>query len=256
MPQYSGFNAMENIGNSSYNGLDVKVEKRLSYGLNFLSAFTWSKSANDFPEICCSSPTPQNTWDTSNERGRSDFDQKFRWVTSFDYLLPVGRGYKLLGANTAEDLVFGGWHFGGIFTMHTGFYMSPWIGYDPSNTGSFGALRSDQVCDGNLPAGKRNINNWFNVDCFPLPQPYTFGNAEKNSLIGPGGVSADLALRKVFNIADKGHLEIRAETFNAFNHASFALPDNYIDDGPGSTAVITSTVLAQRQIQFGAKFYF
>jgi outer membrane receptor protein involved in Fe transport len=256
MPQYSGFNAMENIGNSSYNGLDVKVEKRLSYGLNFLSAFTWSRSANDFPEICCSSPTPQNTWDTSNERGRSDFDQKLRSVTSFDYLIPVGRGHMLLGANKAQDLVFGGWHFGGILTLHTGFYMSPWIGYDPSNTGSGGALRSDQVCDGNLASGKRNINNWFNVNCFPLPQPYTFGNAEKNSLIGPGEVSADLALRKVFNIAEHGHLEIRAETFNAFNHPSFALPDNYIDDGPGETAVITSTVLAQREIQFGAKFNF
>ena len=256
MPQYSGFNAMENIGNSSYNGLDVKVEKRLSYGLNFLSAFTWSRSSNDFPEICCSSPTPQNSWDTANERGRSDFDQKLRWVTSFDYLLPVGRGHMLLGASRAEDLVFGGWHFGGIFTVHTGFYMSPWIGYDPSNTGSAGALRSDQVCDGNLPSGKRNINNWFNVDCFPLPQPYTFGNAQKNSLIGPGEVAADLALRKVFNFGERGHLEIRAETFNAFNHPSFALPDNYIDDGPGATAVITSTVLAQRQLQFGAKYNF
>jgi len=256
MPQYSGFNAMENVGNSSYNGLDAKVEKRLSHGLSLLSAFTWSKSMNDFPEICCSSPTPQNSWDTSNERGRSDFDQKLRWVTSFDYVLPLGSGHAVLGANKLEDEVFGGWHLGGIYTMHTGFYMSPWIGYDPSNTGSFGATRSDQVCDGNLPSGKRSINNWFDVNCFPLPQPYTFGNARKNTLIGPGAVSTDLALRKVFNLTERQNIEIRIESFNAFNHAAFSQPDNYIDDGEGSTAVITSTALNQRQLQFGAKFSF
>jgi hypothetical protein len=256
MPQYSGFNAMENVGNSSYSGLDARAEKRLSHGLSFLSAFTWSRSTNDFPEICCSSPTPQNSWDTRNERGRSDFDQKLRWVTSFDYVLPFGASHTLLGANKLEDEVFGGWHFGGIYTMHTGFYMSPWIGYDPSNTGSFGATRSDQVCDGNLSAGKRSVNNWFNTDCFPLPQPYTFGNAKKNTLVGPGAVSTDLTLRKVFNITERQNLEIRIESFNAFNHAAFSQPDNYIDDGPGSTAVITSTALSQRQFQFGAKYAF
>ncbi|HEY1902757.1 MAG TPA: TonB-dependent receptor [Terracidiphilus sp.] len=256
MPQYSGFNAMENTGNSSYNGLDVKAEKRLGQGLTFLSALTWSRSTNDFPEICCSSPTPQDSWDTSNERGRSDFDQKLRWVTSFDYVLPLGAGHEVLGASKLDDEVFGGWHFGGIYTMHNGFYMSPWIGYDPSNTGSFGASRSDQSCNGNLPSGKRSINAWFDVNCFPLPQPYTFGNAEKNSLIGPGAVSTDVNLRKVFNLTERQNLEIRIEAFNLFNHAAFSQPDNYIDDGPGSTAVITSTTLSQRQFQFGAKYNF
>ena len=256
MPQYGGFNAMENTGNSSYDGLDVKAEKRLSHGLSFLSALTWSRSTNDFPEICCSSPTPQDSWDTSNERGRSDFDQKLRWVTSFDYQLPLGHGHALLGASKLEDEIFGGWHFGGIYTMHTGFYMSPWIGYDPSNTGSFGSLRSDQTCDGNLSGKARNINNWFNVNCFPLPQPYTFGNAEKNSLIGPGAVSTDVALRKVFSITERQNLEIRIESFNVFNHAAFSQPDNFIDDGPGATAVITSTTLNQRQFQFGARYSF
>jgi hypothetical protein len=256
MPQYNSFNSMENIGNSSYNGLDVKAEKRLSHGLTFLSALTWSRSTNDFPEICCSSPVPQNSWDTTNERGRSDFDQKLRWVTSFDYVLPLGTGHTLLGANKLEDEVFGGWHFGGIYTMHTGFFMSPWIGYDPSNTGSFGATRSDQVCDGNLPAGKRSINNWFDTDCFPLPADFTFGNGKKNTLVGPGAVSTDLTLRKVFNFTERQNLEIRIESFNAFNHAAFSQPDNYIDDGPGSTAVITGTTLNQRQFQFGAKYNF
>ena len=136
---------MENVGNSSYNGLDAKVEKRLSHGLSFLSAFTWSKSMNDFPEICCSSPTPQNSWDTSNERGRSDFDQKLRWVTSFDYVLPLGSGHAVLEPNKLEDEVFGGWHLGGIYTMHTGFYMSP---VDRIRSFEYGFLRRNPFRSG------------------------------------------------------------------------------------------------------------
>ena len=62
----------------------------------FLSSFTYSKSLNDQPEICCSSPTPQNSYDLSHEYGPSDFDQRFRWVTSFDYQLPIGKGQRFM----------------------------------------------------------------------------------------------------------------------------------------------------------------
>ena len=94
------------------------------------------------------------------------------------------------------------------------------------------------------------------VNCFPLPTTYAFGNSGKNVLIGPGGVTSDFALRKLFNITERQALEFRAEFFNAFNHAVFAQPDNYITDGPGATGVITSTVLPQREIQFALKLHF
>jgi Carboxypeptidase regulatory-like domain/TonB dependent receptor len=255
-PQFSSFNAIVNEGASTYDALEIKAEKRFSHGLTFLSAFTFSKSINDMPEICCASPTPQNSFDIGAERGVSDFNQKYRWVSSFDYVLPFGHGERFLNSGRAVDLALGGWHLGGIYTMHTGFYFSPWLGYDPSNTGSIGAVRSDRTCNGNLPPAQRNINNWFDADCFPLPTGYAFGDSGKNVLIGPGSVSGDMALRKIFNFTETRNLEFRFEMFNAFNHASFSLPDNFIDDGPGSTAVITSTVLAQRQIQLGLKLHF
>jgi hypothetical protein len=69
-------------------------------------------------------------------------------------------------------------------------------------------------------------------------------------------VSTDVALRKVFSITERQNLEIRIESFNVFNHAAFSQPDNFIDDGPGATAVITSTTLNQRQFQFGARYSF
>ncbi len=255
-PQYGPFTDIVNRGSSSYNALELKVEKRLSNGLMFLSAFTYSKSMDDQPEICCSSPWPQNSYDVAADRGPSDFDEKFRWISSFDYQLPVGKGQRFLSSNRAADLVLGGWHLGGIFTDRSGFYFSPLLGYDPSNTGSIGLVRTDRTCDGNLPAGQRSPNLWFNADCFPLPSGYAFGNSGKNVLVGPGGVSGDFALRKIFDITEHQNLEFRVEFFNAFNHPVFAQPDNYITDGPGATGVITSTVLPQREIQFALKLHF
>lgn len=255
-PQYGPFTDIVNRGNSSYNALEIKGEKRLSNGLMFLSAFTYSKSLNDQPEICCSSPWPQNSYNVAADRGPSDFDEKFRWVSSFDYQLPIGKGHQLVGSSRIGDLMVGGWHLGGIFTVRSGFYFSPLMGYDPSNTGSIGLVRTDRTCNGNLPSNQRSPDLWFDVSCFPLPNGYAFGNSGKNVLIGPGGVSTDFALRKIFDLTERQNLEFRVEFFNAFNHPVFAQPDNYITDGPGATGVITSTVLPQREIQFGLKLNF
>jgi hypothetical protein len=222
----------------------------------FLSSFTFSKSINDQPEICCNSPWPQNSYNVASEKGLSDFDQKFRWVTSFDYQIPVGKGQHYLNSSRAADLILGGWHLGGIFTWHTGFYFSPAMGYDPSNTGSQGLTRTDRVCDGNLPSGQRSVDLWFNPSCFPLPSGYAFGNSGKNVLIGPGQVNGDMSLRKVFSITERVRTEFRAEFFNAFNHPIFAQPDNYITDGPGATGTITSTAGVNRQIQLALKVLF
>jgi outer membrane receptor protein involved in Fe transport len=255
-PQFGSFSNIVDRGNSNYHALQVKVEERMTHGLMFLSSFTYSKSLNDQPEICCSSPTPQNSYDLSHEYGPSDFDQRLRWVSSFDYQLPIGKGQRFMGSGRVTDLILGGWHLGGIFTIHTGFYFTPQMSFDPSNTGSNGLYRTDQTCNGNLPRGQRNINNWFNINCYPLPADFTFGNAGKNSLIGPGAMTSDMSLRKVFDITESKNLEFRFEMFNAFNHAVFAQPDNFIDDGPGSAGVITSTVAPQRQLQFALKFNF
>jgi hypothetical protein len=255
-PQYGPFTDIVNRGNSNYSALEVKAESRVSHGLMFLSAFTYSKSMNDQPEICCNSPWPQNSYNVAADRGPSDFDEKFRWVSSFDYQLPVGRGQRYVGSSRVGDLVLGGWHVGGIFTVRSGFYFSPLIGYDPSNTGSVGLVRTDRTCDGNLPSGQRSPDLWFDINCFPSPNGYAFGNSGKNVLIGPGGVSTDFAFRKLFNITERLNMEFRVELFNAFNHPVFAQPDNYITDGAGAAGVITSTVLPQREIQFGLKLHF
>jgi hypothetical protein len=253
-PQYAGFTSIVNRGNSTYHAFQLKAEKKASHGLYFLSAYTFSKSINDQPEICCNAPWPQNSYNLAAEKGLSDFDNRQRWVTSLDYAIPVGKGQKYLNQGGVTDAILGGWHLGGILTFRSGFPFSPVIGYDPTNTGSQGLLRAQQLGSGHL--AHPTINEWFNVNDFQDPTCNCFGSAGKNILEGPGEKGADLSARKIFNVSERFHVEFRAEFFNAFNHPVFSQPDNNIDDGPGATGVITSTVIPQRQIQFALKLDF
>ncbi|MEP6539339.1 MAG: hypothetical protein ABJF23_28640, partial [Bryobacteraceae bacterium] len=78
----------------------------------------------------------------------------------------------------------------------------------------------------------------------------------RNILDGPGSQVSNLALRKTFPVRERVKVEFRAEFFNAFNHPNFSQPDNVIDDGPGSTGVITSLATPMRQIQGGLRISF
>lgn len=177
-----------------------------------------------------------------------------RWVTSVDYALPAGKGQKYLNRGGVPDAVLGGWHLGGIITLRSGFAFSPLTGNgDPTNTGSQGRLRTDRTGSGHVANPSPSL--WFNINDFPVPVGH-FGDAGKNILEGPGEKGADLSARKYFSITERIRLEFRAEFFNAFNHAVFSQPDNYVTDGPGAAGVITSTVIPQRQIQFAMKLQF
>jgi hypothetical protein len=155
--------------------------------------------------------------------------------------------------------VLGGWHVGGIYTLASGFPFSPWIGsIDQSNTGAQVPIRPNQIRNGNLPRDQRTVAQWFDVAAYEQPDEnlFYFGNAGRNSLIGPGANVFDGSLRKVFTLTERQSLEFRTEFFNAFNRPNLAQPDNFIDDGPGAAGTITSLAIPMRQIQFGLKYSF
>jgi hypothetical protein len=255
-PNFNSFTSIQNRGNSTYHSLQLKLQKRYSSGLSFLSSYTLSKAINDLPEICCAQPFPQDTYNLAAEKGLADFDQRQRWVTSFDYELPFGPGRRHNIENRTLDLIAGGWHVGGIYTMASGFPFSPLIGFDPSNTGSQGLLRPDRIGNGNLPSDQRSPELWFDVNAFAAPADFTFGNAGRNILTGPGERVLDGSIRKEFSLIKEQKLEFRAEFFNMLNHPYFAQPDNFLDDGPGSFGTITSLSIPMRQVQFGLKYRF
>ncbi len=255
-PFYSGFASIQMRGNSNYNSLQVKVDKRLGHGLYFLSAFTFSHAEDDSPPICCNSPWPDQSYNLKALKSLADYQQKYRWVTSFDYMLPLGKGQAFMNQNRLLDLMFGGWHASGIFTMTTGFPFTPTQETDSSNTGTQGDTLPNRIGNGALPSGQRSLYQYFNVSAFTDAANYTFGNSGYNVLIGPGFVNMDLGVRKIFAITERHSLEFRGEFYNTFNHPNFGLPNGDIDAGPGSSGTITSLTGSNRKIQLALKYRF
>ena len=139
---------------------------------------------------------------------------------------------------------------GGITTFATG---TP---FSPSFTATLqGAPSGRPDVVGDWRVDSPDITRWFNASAFALPAPYTFGNAGKNTLVGPGLITVDVSVYKNFTFAERVNLQFRSEFFNLPNHANFANPAANISF-PGQVGRITGTATANRVIQFGLRLTF
>ena len=109
----------------------------------------------------------------------------------------------------------------------------------------------NRVCDGRK--ANPTVQSWFDQSCFPTPALYTFGNAGRNPLYGPGVDNVDFALHRFFPIPlrESLKLEFRGEFFNFFNHPEFGMPA--VNLNLPTTGQITTTSIPNRQVQFALK---
>ena len=122
-PQFGSILVVEPRANSIYNALQFRSEKRVSQGLAFLAAYTWSRSIDDDSAVfsgSVGSGVPQNSYDFRADRGLSDFQVEHRLVFSYLYDLPLGAGRKWLNNPGIINRIFGSWQTAGIATMQTG----------------------------------------------------------------------------------------------------------------------------------------
>jgi len=252
-PTYGNLTLLQTIGNSSFNSLQAKLEKRLSHGLTFLTSYTWGKSIDNTPGAgstsVSSKGSAQNSYNLQAERGLSDFDVRHRLVISPVYNLPFGPGREFLTKGLAGHIV-GGWEISGIVTWQTGHPITPYASANISNTFN-NSDRPNVIGDAN--AGPKTVQQWFNTAAFAIPAAGTFGNSGRNVIQGPGLVQADISLSRNFMFKERFRLQFRAEAFDALNHPNFNLPASTID--AGNFGQITSAA-DPRQIQLGLKLNF
>jgi hypothetical protein len=244
-------------GNSIYNAMNVKFERRTST-MAATVVYTWAKSLdtksaaagiggqafNGFQGFL-------NNHDPKRDRGLSDFDVDHRLVTSFVYDLPFGRGKRYVNnLNKAADAVIGGWQVNGIATFQKGFPITITAADSGGVLDTFGTNRANLVGDPNS-GGAGTIASWFNKSAFAQPAPGVFGSSGRNILRAPGINNFDLSLFKNFAITEQLRFQFRLESFNAFNHTQFSgVQTNVTSPQFGQ---ITST-RAARINQLGAKF--
>ncbi len=247
-------------GFSNYHGLQVKVERRLSGGLYFLNAFSYSRSIDNAAghlETANGDNSRVNFRNVRNDKGAGSYNQPFNNTTTVVYDLPYGKGRRFGGsAPGVVHAVVGGWSLTLINTMASGQPIN--LYYSPTTQFSVGDPTMRPNLSGPIyPAGDaQTYLNFFDKNNISAPtdpsQP--FGNAGRNIGRGFPLYQADFGLHKSFPLwRESRRIEFRSEFFNVLNKTNFATPNS--DRASSSFGRITSTSPA-RVVQFALRLVF
>ncbi len=257
IPGYNTITLQSPFGHSSYNGLNVQLEKRYAAGVTLNAAFTWSHSMDDIAELFGGSAGDiQQSTNFNASRASSGFDVRQRFVTSAVYEFPFGKGKPLMNRGGVLNAMFGGWQVTNILSFQGGLPFSVTVSGAAQTLGASNLTdwRANLVGDPSLPNPNQNL--WFNPKAFAIPLVggvYTYGNSGRNILRGDGIGNLDAALMKRFDIRERFHLQFRWEVFNVTNSPQYANPVVTV----GSTlGTITSIVNSPRQMQFSLRLAF
>lgn len=245
-------------GMSTYHSFQSSLERRFSNGVGFLTAYTWSKSIDNVSNAfggADNGPIPQDRRYRNADRAVSGFDISHRLTHSMNYSLPFGAGRKWKLHSPVANAALGGWDMNFIFTAQTGLPFTPQLATSVSNAGG---SRPNFLRDPRLSNPDPAL--WFDASlgtpnaAWGVPVVYTFGNAGRNILRGPGRVNLDYSLFKDFSPTEKMHLQFRAEVFNILNTPQFDLPNSSV--GNRNAGVISAVVGTPRQFQLGMRLSF
>jgi hypothetical protein len=232
-PVFNSISAQYYDGYSNYNALQLRLVKRMSYGLSFQVNYAWSKSLDTGTGNGHGSGIDvyQNAYTPSLNYGLSDFNAANTLVGQIIYEVPFGHG-RQFDLHGPLNQIAGGWRVSSLFQWHGGVPFTPVIqgsvagGIDPGLTAAFNAgstLYPEQVGDPSV--SHRSHAMWFNPAAFANPADGTFGNAHRNTLIGPGFANVNLSIAKEFPLHEAIALEVRADMFDVFNHINWSNPD-------------------------------
>jgi hypothetical protein len=220
----------ESVGNSSYNALQLIVQRRVAAGLTISSNYTWGKdidtvSSNANGTLYSGFNTVSDPFNLKAYRGLSDDDLSYSLATSCIWQVPTSKSNSFVLKH-----VLSRWMVTGIWMLQGGMPFSIYSGVDNSLTGG-GMDFADYVpgVSPKLNTGRPHAQltqEYFNVAAFQQNATGTFGNTGRNILRGPGFDNVDLALMKMIPLkSEQRYLTIRGEFFNIMNTPHFSSPN-------------------------------
>ncbi len=255
----------EENGIANYNGLQLHAQHNFEHGLTFLTSYTWSKtldnSSGTFVGEGQRSGTEMDYLNKTSMYGLADQHVSQRFVVSYVYELPVGRGKRYLSTGGAESWVLGGWQVNGITSAATGTPINVSQSFNIANT-DIGTQRPDAIGSPNGISHSRargqQVAEFFNTNAFRQADltngTYRYGNSGRNTVIGPGTFVTDFGLYRNFKIRERGQLQFRVECYNIFNRPIFGQPGTTF--GTPQFGVLTSTAIDPREIQLALRLTF
>jgi hypothetical protein len=223
IPSMSGFPSVTWDGWEKYNALALTFTQHVWRGFTVNSTYTWSKALDDASNPGADNAGPNFPQDPTNlaaEKGLSDFDHRHRFVSNFLYQIPL-----LRNSQGWIHTAFSGWEVGGIWTLQSGAPFTVNLSTDVANNGeplSAPSQRPNLTCNPN--SGPKTPAEWFNTACFAMPNQFTYGNAGRDIVIGPGLDDFDAMLMNEFPVRENMKLQFRLDIFDFFNHPNLNAP--------------------------------
>ncbi len=282
------FTFENSLADSEANAGSVRFRKRLSQGFAIGGLYTFSKSLDDASSIGAgatsaassrglgaggtgamgggggssssltatgASNLAQNPFDLSAERGLSSFNQTHRFTVDYLWELPFGNDKRWLTGNSPLRAIFGDWQWSGDWTIASGLPFAPRIlgDFADVNRGTNGTLRPNLVPGEAVSISNPSIARWFNTAAFVAPPTGQYGDARRNSIIGPPTKEFDMAFTKVISLKESRMLELRAQATNIFNMPNYSTIDTSLTS---PTFGRVTGVSAMRQFTMTARFRF
>jgi hypothetical protein len=255
-PQFSGVSAVwSDVGNTSYQSMQITAKKPFSHGLNASFNLTWAKELDDL--------STYSGYVDDKSQGTNPAVTLNALVV---YQLPFGKGKDFLAnSNKIVSGIVSGWQLSGITTWHSGSGLGSIGGsctlpnagscYASYAAGFSGDVQMAPYGTGNLVGG--TTATYLNAAAFVNPAPYTYGNTPRTfayGLRGPTFFNQNLSLRRQFAVWERVKLTLQADSINPFNNVEFSNPATSISSS--TFGKITSQANTPRDLQFSARLTF
>jgi len=275
-PCWSVIQSVTNEAESNYNSGTVEVSRHSGKSLTFDASYTFTRDLSN-----AGGATPNafavaggsfltNRFHPGLDYGNVIYDRRHRFLVTYLYDLPFGKGQPWLNSGSALNRFVGDWQLAGVTIMQSGPFLTPYEdSVDPANTNiltTVGQARPDQLPNVSLYASRRTTTQWLNPNAFPYLNLQTaagngigrFGNAPVGGVVGPGTDNYSLSLMKNLAITEKSKFQFGLEAANVFNHRNYEPPNMQVDSsGFGSiTALQTAEGAGPRSLELSGRITF
>jgi hypothetical protein len=238
----------DNVADSEYEALQMKLEKRFSRGLTFTFAYTFAKLIDDastyFSQTIFTGPTLTTIGaaDASNRKLERDVSSgDIPRVFSAGWVYRIPRWWKMSG-----------WEIAGLVRIQAGDAVPVTQATNTLSAFGYAVQRPNRIANPNAFAN-RSAGEWFDKSAFLAAGQFSIGNSSRNPVRGPGLQDADLMIGKMFRISERVSFEFRAEVFNVSNTPPLNDPNGSF----GSAAFGTITSAGNpRDFEFAGKLRF
>ena len=263
------FNWESSGANSHASAGSIRIRKRLHSGFSMGGTYTFSKSIDDAATVGgTATMVAQDPFSLAAERALSSFNQTHKFTGDYLVELPFGHDKRWLADASPWRTLFGDWQVSGDWTIASGLPFTPTVLGADVKSGTIGAVRANVVPGTSIRVSDPTVSHWFNTDAFqapasladcnnpavnPLSLPCVYGDARRNSIVGPGTLSFDLALTKIFPMREGRLLEFRVSASNVLNHPQYSSIDTTLNS---PTFGQVTAVGSMRTIELTARFRF